>query len=356
MLQAAGQPEVCSLKLAACSELWTNAMNRSQRGQHLAEYAITIAVATAALTGVSTYVRRAIQARVKATTDHVLSVEVAADLPGDVNGDGRVTITDILTVRNYLNPTGCGGQGAPVCVQFSPIQLKNADANRDGTIDQADLQLMQQMALDGASGESGAEATQKLGIRYETGDFIPGDVDGDGQVTIADIIKVVNAILGSGTLTVEELAAADVNGNGRVDAGDLTAIIQSAHGNAPPSSSFTSSVSSSASEIGFANNGDLNGDGQVTINEIIRIINHILNGIPLTGNQADVADINGDGQIDVADVVAMVDLALHGMGSVPTAHTVVVNEDQRVSREGHSVFRGRNQLPVPFVQRDRRSQ
>lgn len=51
-----------------------------------------------------------------------------------------------------------------------------------------------------------------------------GDVNGDGKVTVMDLLKVRKAILGSSSLSKEEEARADVNGNGRIDIVDLLRI------------------------------------------------------------------------------------------------------------------------------------
>ena len=57
----------------------------------------------------------------------------------------------------------------------------------------------------------------------EIGEFLPGDVDGNGQVDFADVEATLNYILRHGTLANE--AAADMNGDGIVDIADLVAII-----------------------------------------------------------------------------------------------------------------------------------
>lgn len=57
--------------------------------------------------------------------------------------------------------------------------------------------------------------------------------------------------------------------------------------------------------------GDANGDGSVTVNDVMMIVNHILgttdNGFILTN-----ADINVDGEIDIKDVMAAVNIILSG--------------------------------------------
>lgn len=61
---------------------------------------------------------------------------------------------------------------------------------------------------------------------YFTGkfDYIPGDVNGDGQVKIADVTALINYLL-SGEASAINLDAADVNGDGQVKIADVTALI-----------------------------------------------------------------------------------------------------------------------------------
>lgn len=54
-----------------------------------------------------------------------------------------------------------------------------------------------------------------------------GDVNGDGAVTVMDLLKVRKAILGMNQLTEEEQKAADINGNGKIDVLDLLRIQKS---------------------------------------------------------------------------------------------------------------------------------
>jgi len=76
----------------------------------------------------------------------------------------------------------------------------------------------------------GADA-QNYEISYVAGkltiegpDFIPGDANGDGKVNVADIVEIVNKILGnpSGKL-IEE--AADVNDDGKINVTDIVLVV-----------------------------------------------------------------------------------------------------------------------------------
>ena len=50
---------------------------------------------------------------------------------------------------------------------------------------------------------------------------VPGDVNGDGEVNIADINAVIDIILGGNS----NITSADLNGDGEVDIADVNAII-----------------------------------------------------------------------------------------------------------------------------------
>ena len=54
---------------------------------------------------------------------------------------------------------------------------------------------------------------------------LPGDVNNDGSVTIADVTALVNIILGKDTENVYNHDAADVNGDGGITIADVTALV-----------------------------------------------------------------------------------------------------------------------------------
>ena len=57
--------------------------------------------------------------------------------------------------------------------------------------------------------------------------------------------------------------------------------------------------------------GDANGDGQVTIADVVAVTNKI-HGNPPASFVAAAADVNGDGQITIADVVGITNIIHHG--------------------------------------------
>ena len=55
-------------------------------------------------------------------------------------------------------------------------------------------------------------------------DFVTGDANGDGQVTITDAVAIVNSILGNSSAGFNE-AAADVNGDGNITITDAVGVV-----------------------------------------------------------------------------------------------------------------------------------
>ena len=53
-------------------------------------------------------------------------------------------------------------------------------------------------------------------------DVVPGDVNGDGRLSIDDVTDLINLLL---TGTTDGNASADVNGDGRVSIDDVTDLI-----------------------------------------------------------------------------------------------------------------------------------
>ena len=56
--------------------------------------------------------------------------------------------------------------------------------------------------------------------------------------------------------------------------------------------------------------GDINCDGGIDVLDVLAVVNHILNTVPLIGAPLDRADWNGDERIDVLDVIGLVNVIL----------------------------------------------
>ena len=60
-------------------------------------------------------------------------------------------------------------------------------------------------------------------MRYRP--YIPGDVNGDGEITVADAGSVIDVVIMGGNAGHTRIPAADVNGDGEVNVADVNAII-----------------------------------------------------------------------------------------------------------------------------------
>ncbi len=121
---------------------------------------------------------------------------------GDVNKDGRVTILDVTILRQYLLGTR----------ELDAEALKAADYNLDGTVNEADADLIQK------SLGNNTEAVGMVGL---------GDVNKDGRVTILDVTILRQYLLGMRELDAEALKAADYDQNGTVNEADADLIQKS---------------------------------------------------------------------------------------------------------------------------------
>ena len=54
---------------------------------------------------------------------------------------------------------------------------------------------------------------------------VTGDVNGDGRITITDVVKLQNYVASAGSLQEAAMKAADINGDGRIT---ITDVVQAA--------------------------------------------------------------------------------------------------------------------------------
>ena len=101
-----------------------------------------------------------------------------------------------------------------------------------------------------------------------------GDVNGDGDIDIADAVCVVNYIVGNPTPTFVELAA-DANGDGDIDIADAVTIVNYIVGN-------PSSLSPETTYYWYAGTNDGNEVNEDNYTSIADIVTNITN-IPTTG-------------------------------------------------------------------------
>ena len=132
---------------------------------------------------------------------------------GDANGDDYINIADVNTVMYLISEPGyhssCYG-----------------DVNQDGNVDIIDLEMVIELILDDAYYSAGWHYYQ--GHKIEEGHCVASvryrpnwyDVDGDGNVGVADATDLIDSLLDGNTNDQH-----DVDGDGRVTIADVVSLI-----------------------------------------------------------------------------------------------------------------------------------
>ena len=116
-------------------------------------------------------------------------------MKGDVNGDGRIDVTDYTTLALYLD----GG------TTLSNNALGAADVNWDNDIDYTDVKLISD------------HIAKKTNIHT-------GDANGDRVVSNDDVQAIRDHIAHISTLSAKRKIAADVTDDGVIDVTDLSKV------------------------------------------------------------------------------------------------------------------------------------
>ncbi|MBN1422888.1 MAG: hypothetical protein JXP34_29190 [Planctomycetes bacterium] len=142
---------------------------------------------------------------------------------GRINAGDAIDIADAVALLDYL----FAESAAPAC-------LDAGDVNDSGEADLGDaVYLLSYLFASGPAPrppfpDPGLDPTADdvvclLEDVIEVRDFVRGDVDGDGQVTVADCVRLTSAVTGPGpALGCPD--AGDVNDDGKVDMNDVTAL------------------------------------------------------------------------------------------------------------------------------------
>ena len=106
----------------------------------------------------------------------------SAILKGDTNGDGEITVADVMLTVNYV-----------LGKESSSFNSTNADVNGDGEITIADANNAIEVIVNG--GSSGGHSR----VPNPNGGFWINIIDAnhDGEVNIADINAIIDMILGN---------------------------------------------------------------------------------------------------------------------------------------------------------------
>ena len=188
-------------------------------------------------------------------------VEPQPIVAGDADGDGEITQNDARLILSYLF---LGGP-APLDLQVADanqderldisdavyifklldVEIIRGDANADGQVTQADVEIILAYLFEGGSApESLLSADANQDSRLDISDaifisnhlFIRGDANDDGFVDLADV-EFILAYLFEGGAQPRFLEAADTNADGAVDISDAIYLSNylSLGGNPPPS-------------------------------------------------------------------------------------------------------------------------
>lgn len=86
---------------------------------------------------------------------------------------------------------------------------------------------------------------------------------------------------------------------------------------------------SSATDIANPEKGDVNDDGKLTMGDVVKLVNHILE-VSQTGFNADLADVNEDGKVTMGDVVFVLNMILSGDYPTkdPSMRQTAVNDEK----------------------------
>ncbi|MEM7582768.1 MAG: dockerin type I domain-containing protein [Acidobacteriota bacterium] len=174
----------------------------------------------------------------------------------DLDNSGDVTFDDAKLLFNYLFASG----PAPTC-------MGEADANGDGTVTIADVIVI----LDAVA----------------CSDATLGDVNGSGVVALADVNYLLNYLFLGGPEPQPCLEVGDVNGDGSLSIADAVAL-----GGSLPCPGVP---------------GDVNGDEQVDISDLILVAESFSTSVTFVPCTL-AGDLNQDGTFNIADLIAYFDL------------------------------------------------
>lgn len=134
-------------------------------------------------------------------------------LPGDINGDGNITVADVTDLMLYLSG------------YTTDIYDTCADVHADSRIDLLDMEKLIDLIFHGTWYEG---YVLNESIEYYADVFVnypqvmPGDLNGDGTINISDVTALISLLMDNDEI---DLPYADVNGDGVVNISDVTYII-----------------------------------------------------------------------------------------------------------------------------------
>jgi hypothetical protein len=145
------------------------------------------------------------------SADNITLTERGKNLSATINriSEGKLRMVAYSKNDQYIG----GGEGRVMTIKLVPMEPLT---DGDYTMTLNDIVL-------GAKGMTNIYAGTDISITYKVG-TIKGDVNGDGDVDIADAVCIVNYVVGKPNTTFIE-AAADANGDGDIDIADAVHIV-----------------------------------------------------------------------------------------------------------------------------------
>ncbi len=218
-------------------------------------------------------------------------------VPGDVNGDNLFNINDAVLLSTYLQ----GGYA-----HIDPIA--RADVNGDGWIDFDDYNCLAGFVPGGCTLVSCANQIPET-IRPDTcGAVHPGDANGDGFVTEADL-AFLSDFLCNGGPAPQPLGNGDANGDCVVDGMDINHIQSHLTGGGAKLADCTCQnpdIGSCNQDCGGHIAGEANNDGRISIGDAIYIASYVFCGTTPRPYPSYSGDANGDCKVNIGDAVYLI--------------------------------------------------
>ena len=255
---------------------------------------------------------------VDALERHIVGLNDDVDIESsDMNGDGKINITDVAKLELYVQETKKSQE---------KTQILKGDANGDGKVNYKDLELTKRklseqnvnIDMKAADMDDNGEITlsdfsdinhltKKYEDKFQT---IRGDSNGDGVVNEKDYANIKDFINNVNSSDDFIMKNSDINDDGRVNDKDLQAM-RNILTNRPVDWNESKRLL-----------GDADGDGEVSVADAQRVLNYTRGKIQLNQLYRDNADVNGDGMVDDRDV--------QGIKNILTERPIDWNESKRL--------------------------
>jgi len=261
---------------------------------------------------------------------------------GDVDGNNRLRLLDAISIARYVSGLET----------FTPEQKIAADYDGDGIITYYDAyaiartlggeNISKEEAIRMAHSTVGIQDDDSYKIDHDTnigGNLYvsgsirveggSGDVNGDGEVTIADAFLIYKYLKGTTTFTSEQKLIADVDGDGVITMSDALIATRIGYGYTKDESikyvyskvgpvdanlykiDYNTKIGGSLNVDGSLNvsggihveggSGDVDGDGGISLQDGLLIIKYVAGLETFTPEQKSAADYDGNGIITDED-------------------------------------------------------